>query len=156
MFDQTQIETKKPANAQEKWRLLHTMLRVNDLEQSINFYTTILGMRLMRREEYPEGRFSLAFIGYGNENDNTVLELTHNWDPQQYVKGNAYGHVALEVVDIDAASEKLKQAGVAFLREPGPMTYGPSDGSERDSIAFIADPDGYRNELIQAVKRSYS
>lgn len=153
MFDQTQFETANTAGAQENWRLLHTMLRVSDLEKSIQFYANILGMRLMRREEYPEGRFSLAFIGYGNENDNSVLELTHNWDTQQYVMGTAFGHVALEVADIYAASAKLKQAGVAFLREPGPMTFGPSDGSERDSIAFIADPDGYRIELIQAVKR---
>lgn len=130
-------------------RLLHAMLRIGDLERSLRFYTQMLGMRLLRREDYPEGRFTLAFIGYGAEADTTVLELTHNWDADHYEIGTAYGHVALEVTNVLAACEHLRAEGVKILREPGPMRSRPADGSAPDVIAFLADPDGYRIELIE-------
>lgn len=134
-------------------RLLHAMLRVGDLERSLRFYTQMLGMRLLRREDYPEGRFTLAFIGYGEEADSTVLELTHNWETDHYEIGTAYGHVALEVTDVLAACEHLRAEGVKILREPGPMRSRPVDGSAPDVIAFLADPDGYRIELIERRSR---
>jgi lactoylglutathione lyase len=133
--------------------LLHTMFRVTDMAQSLAFYTKTLGMTLLRSEEYPEGRFSLAFIGYGDENDQTVLELTHNWDTSSYEFGNGWGHIALAVPDVTAAVAQLRESGVKVVREAGPMTHGPADGSERDVIAFVADPDGYRIELIEARSR---
>ena len=124
-------------------RLLHTMLRVVDLDASLRFYCEQLGMRLLRRKEYPGGRFTLAFVGYGTEDEQTVLEFTWNWDTDRYDLGTAYGHVALGVDDIYATVETLRAQGVSITREPGPMKHGGS------TIAFIADPDGYKIELIQ-------
>lgn len=124
-------------------RVLHTMLRVNDLEESLRFYCDVLGMRLLRRKDYPTGRFTLAFVGYGPEERETVLEFTYNWDTHQYTLGDAYGHVALGVDDIYATVEAMRAKGAKVVREPGPMKHG---GSE---IAFIEDPNGYRIELIQ-------
>ncbi len=125
-------------------RILHTMLRVGDLDRSIAFYTQVLGMQVLRRQEYPEGKFTLAFIGYGAEKDHTVIELTHNWDTPSYDKGNAYGHIALEVDDAYAACAEVKAAGGKVIREAGPMMHGTT------VIAFIEDPDGYKVEFIQA------
>jgi len=124
-------------------RMLHTMIRVGNLERSIDFYCTVLGMRLLRRTDYPSGRFTLAFVGYGDERDHTVLELTHNWDTDRYDPGTGFGHVALGVDDVYAACEQLRAKGATITREPGPMKHGGSH------IAFIEDPDGYRIELIQ-------
>jgi lactoylglutathione lyase len=124
-------------------RFLHTMLRVGDLEASIRFYTEQLGMKLLRRNDYPEGKFTLAFVGYGDESDHTVLELTHNWGRSEYTLGDAFGHLALGVTDIYAACERLRQAGVKITREPGPMKHGTT------VIAFVEDPDGYKIELIE-------
>jgi lactoylglutathione lyase len=124
-------------------RMLHTMLRVGDLERSLRFYCEVLGMRLLRRKDYPDGRFTLAFVGYGDEAQHTVVELTHNWDTPQYDLGNAFGHLALGVDDIYGACADLRTKGAKIVREPGPMKHG---GSE---IAFIEDPDGYKIELIQ-------
>lgn len=124
-------------------RLLHTMLRVGDLDASIAFYTEIFGMQLIRREDYPGGRFTLAFVGYGDESDTTVLELTHNWDTDHYDIGNGYGHIAIAVDDAYAACEKIKQLGGNVVREAGPMQHGST------VIAFVEDPDGYKVELIQ-------
>ena len=123
-------------------RLLHTMLRVVDLEASIAFYTEILGMQLLRKKDYPEGRFTLVFLGYGPESENTVLELTHNWDTDSYDIGNAYGHIAIGVDDVYAACEKIRQAGGNIVREPGPMKHGST------ILAFVEDPDGYMIELL--------
>jgi len=124
-------------------RLLHTMLRVGDLETSIAFYVDTLGMRLLRRQEFPEGRFTLAFVGYGEEHETTVLELTHNWDQRAYERGTAYGHVAMGVDDVYAATAALVASGVKVTRPAGPLK-----GDPREIIAFIEDPDGYRIELI--------
>jgi lactoylglutathione lyase len=123
--------------------MLHTMLRVGDLERSLRFYRDVLGMRELRRKDYPDGRFTLCFVGYGDEASHTVLELTHNWDTERYDLGNAFGHVALGVEDIYQACADLRAKGAKIVREPGPMKHG---GSE---IAFIEDPDGYKIELIQ-------
>ena len=128
--------------------MLHTMLRVGNLDASIRFYTEQLGMKLLRRSDYPDGKFTLAFVGYGDESDHTVLELTYNWGRDAYTLGDAFGHVALGVTDIYAACERLRAGGVKITREPGPMKHG---GSE---IAFIEDPDGYKVELIQLRGRS--
>ena len=128
-------------------RLLHTMLRVGDLERSLAFYCELLGMRLLRRHDFPEGRFTLAFVGYGDEKDHTVIELTHNWDTDHYDLGTGFGHIALGVEDIYATCDALRAKGAKIVREPGPMKHG---GSE---IAFIEDPDGYRIELIQTRPR---
>ena len=125
-------------------RLLHTMLRVGDLEQSIAFYTEILGMKLLRRKDYPEGKFTLAFIGYGDEADNTVLELTYNWGTDHYELGTGYGHIAIEVEDVYQATDAIKQRGGKILRDAGPMNAGST------IIAFVADPNGYPIELIGA------
>jgi len=125
------------------WRMLHTMLRVGNLDRSIDFYTRLLGMSLLRRTDYPEGRFTLAFVGYGPEDGNTVLELTHNWDTESYELGNGYGHIALGVPDIYAACDKLAANGAKITRPPGPMKHGST------VIAFIEDPDGYKVELIE-------
>jgi len=123
-------------------RLLHTMIRVGDLDRSIAFYRDFLGMRLLRRQDYPEGKFTLAFMGYGDESSNTVLELTLNWGVTSYEMGTAYGHIAIAVDDVYAACEKIKQLGGKVLREAGPMSGGTT------VLAFIEDPDGYRIELL--------
>ncbi|MFM7267621.1 MAG: lactoylglutathione lyase [Cyanobium sp.] len=125
-------------------RLLHTMLRVGDLERSLRFYTEVLGMRLLRRRDYPEGRFTLAFVGYGEERDTAVLELTHNWDTSAYEIGSGYGHIAIGVADIHATCQAIGERGGRVVRPPGPMKHGST------VIAFVEDPDGYRVELIQA------
>lgn len=124
-------------------RLLHTMLRVGNLEKSLDFYQNVLGMKLLRRKDYPEGRFTLAFVGYGDETDSTVLELTHNWDTERYDLGNAYGHIAVEVDDAYEACERVKRQGGNVVREAGPMKHGTT------VIVFVEDPDGYKIEFIQ-------
>jgi lactoylglutathione lyase len=124
-------------------RILHTMLRVGDLDRSLKFYTDVLGMRLLRRADYPDGKFTLAFVGYGDEREQAVLELTHNWGVDRYELGNAYGHVAIEVDDAYRACAELKQRGGKVTREAGPMKHGTT------VIAFVEDPDGYKIELIQ-------
>ena len=128
-------------------RLLHTMLRVGDLERSLAFYTDVLGMTLLRRKDYPDGKFTLAFVGYQPESEGAVLELTHNWETPSYDLGNGYGHIALEVDDAYAACEKIKAKGGRVVREAGPMKHGQT------VIAFVEDPDGYKVELIQADSR---
>jgi len=127
-------------------RILHTMLRVGDLDRSLKFYTDILGMRLLRRTDYPEGKFTLAFIGYQSEAEGAVLELTHNWGVDSYDLGTGYGHVALEVEDAYAACAEIKHRGGTVTREAGPMKHGST------VIAFVQDPDGYKIELIQKRK----
>lgn len=129
-------------------RLLHTMLRVGDLERSIAFYTEVLSMRLLRRKDYPGGRFTLAFVGYGEESDTTVLELTHNWDTSSYEIGTGYGHIALGVEDIQATCEAMAAKGGRVVRPPGAMKHGTT------VIAFVEDPDGYKVELIQRASRA--
>ena len=124
-------------------RLLHTMLRVGNLEKSIAFYTDILGMTLLRQKDYPQGKFSLAFLGYGDEKQHTALELTHNWDTEHYDLGEGFGHLAIEVDDVYKAAEKIRDAGGKIIREPGPMNAGTT------LIAFVADPDGYEIELLE-------
>ena len=124
-------------------RLLHTMLRVADLERSLRFYTEVLGMRLLRRKDYPEGKFTLAFVGYGDETDTAVIELTHNWGVDKYELGNAFGHVAVAVDDAYKACEEVKRRGGKVTREAGPMKHGTT------VIAFIEDPDTYKIELIE-------
>ena len=123
--------------------MLHTMIRVGDLERSLRFYCDVLGMKLLRRKDYESGRFTLAFVGYGDEASNTVVELTHNWDTDRYDIGNAFGHLALGVQGIYATCDALRAKGAKITREPGPMKHG---GSE---IAFVEDPDGYKIELIE-------
>ena len=123
-------------------RMLHTMLRVGDLQRSIDFYTQVLGMQLLRQKDYPDGKFTLAFVGYGDESENTVLELTYNWDTDSYDIGTGYGHVALEVDDVYKAADEIRQRGGKILREAGPMNAGTT------IIAFVSDPDGYPIELI--------
>lgn len=124
-------------------RMLHTMLRVGNLERSLAFYTEVLGMTLLRKRDYEEGRFTLAFVGYGDEVNHTVLELTHNWDTAEYELGNAYGHIAIAVDDAYQACEEIKSRGGNVVREAGPMKGGVT------VIAFVEDPDGYKIELIQ-------
>ncbi len=124
-------------------RLLHTMIRVNDLDESLRFYCNDLGMKLLRKQDYPGGRFTLAFVGYGDEGSNSVIELTYNWDTHRYDIGNAFGHLAIGVPDIYKACDALRAKGAKVVREPGPMKHG---GTE---IAFVEDPNGYRIELIQ-------
>ena len=124
-------------------RMLHTMLRVGNLDKSLAFYQDVLGMKLLRKHEYPDGRFTLAFVGYGDESDHTVIELTHNWDTERYDLGNGYGHIALEVEDAYAACEAVKAKGGKVTREAGPMKHGTT------VIAFVEDPDGYKIEFIQ-------
>ena len=123
-------------------RILHTMLRVGDLQRSIDFYTTVLGMTLLRQKDYPDGKFTLAFVGYGDEKDEAVLELTHNWDTDRYDLGDGYGHIALEVDDVYQAAERIRAKGGKVVREPGPMNAGST------IIAFVEDPDGYPIELL--------
>ncbi|HSJ97259.1 MAG TPA: lactoylglutathione lyase [Myxococcota bacterium] len=129
-------------------RLLHTMLRVRDLDAALRFYCDGLGMRLLRRKDYPGGQFTLAFVGYGEESDTAVLELTHNWDGRDYQLGTAFGHVAIGVDDIRATCEALRARGVRITREPGPMQHGTT------VIAFVEDPDGYKVELIETGPRA--
>jgi lactoylglutathione lyase len=124
-------------------RILHTMIRVGDLERSLGFYRDLLGMKLLRRQDYPEGRFTLAFVGYGAERDHTVIELTHNWGTSSYELGTGFGHIAIGVEDIYRTCEDLRRRGARIVREPGPMKHGTT------VIAFVEDPDGYRVELIQ-------
>ncbi|MCW5620069.1 MAG: lactoylglutathione lyase [Burkholderiales bacterium] len=124
-------------------RILHTMLRVSDLDRSLKFYTDVLGMRLLRRKDYPEGKFTLAFVGYGDESEQTVLELTHNWGVEKYDLGNAYGHIAVEVDDAYQTCTEVKKLGGKVTREAGPMKHGTT------VIAFVEDPDGYKIEFIQ-------
>ena len=123
-------------------RILHTMLRVGNLQQSIQFYTEVLGMKLLRQKDYPDGKFTLAFVGYGEENRDTVIELTHNWDTAQYDLGEGFGHIAIEVDDVYAAAEAIRARGGRIIREPGPMNAGTT------IIAFAEDPDGYQIELL--------
>lgn len=124
-------------------RILHTMLRVGNLDRALAFYTEVLGMRQLRRADYPDGRFTLAFVGYGDESANAVLELTHNWDTTAYEIGTGYGHVAIEVDDAYKACDEIKRRGGVVVREAGPMKHGTT------VIAFVQDPDGYKVELIQ-------
>ena len=124
-------------------RILHTMLRVGDLDRSIGFYTGVLGMRVLRRQDYPDGKFTLAFVGYQDESEGAVLELTYNWGVDKYELGTAYGHVALEVDDAYKACEEVKKLGGKVVREAGPMKHGTT------VIAFVEDPDGYKIEFIQ-------
>lgn len=125
-------------------RILHTMLRVGDMDRSIAFYTEVLGMTLLRRNDFPDGKFSLAFVGYGDEAHNSVLELTCNWGVDSYDLGDAYGHIALEVEDVYQACDDIRQRGGKIIREPGPMKGGST------ILAFIEDPDGYKIELLAA------
>ena len=124
-------------------RILHTMLRVGNLDRSIDFYTGVLGMRLLRRREFPDGRFTLAFVGYGEETDSAVIELTYNWGVEKYEAGTGFGHVAIAVKDAHRACAEVKERGGRVVREAGPMKHGTT------VIAFVEDPDGYKIELIQ-------
>ena len=128
-------------------RILHTMLRVGDLDTSIAFYCDRLGMKLLRRKDYPNGEFTLAFVGYGDERDSTVLELTYNYGRRSYALGEAFGHIAIGTDDLVATCDRLRSAGVKIVREPGPMKHGTT------KIAFVEDPDGYRIELIEETGR---
>jgi lactoylglutathione lyase len=123
--------------------MLHTMLRVGNLQESIDFYCNVLGMKLLRQNDYPDGQFTLAFVGYGDESDHTVIELTHNWGVESYDIGTGYGHIALGVEDIYKACNEIKERGGKVTREPGPMKHGST------VIAFVEDPTGYKIELIQ-------
>jgi lactoylglutathione lyase len=125
-------------------RILHTMLRTGDLDRSIGFYTDVMGMKLLRRQDYPAGEFTLAFLGYGDESEQAVIELTYNWGVSEYDMGNAYGHIAIEVDDVYAACERIRQRGGKIIRDAGPMNAGTT------IIAFVEDPDGYPVELIGA------
>jgi lactoylglutathione lyase len=127
-------------------RLLHTMLRVSNLESSLRFYCEVLGMKLIRRQDFPDGKFTLAFVGYGAESDSTVIELTHNWDTSAYTIGDAYGHIAIGVDDIYATCEQISAKGGKVVRAPGAMKHGTT------VIAFVEDPTGYKVELIQVGK----
>ena len=127
-------------------RLLHTMLRVGDLEASIRFYCEVLGMKLLRRDDFPDGRFTLAFVGYGDESSQTAIELTHNWDTSAYTIGDAYGHIAIGVDDIYATCDAITSKGGKVIRAPGAMKHGTT------VIAFVEDPTGYKVELIQIGK----
>ena len=129
-------------------RILHTMLRVGNLDRSLAFYTEVLGMRLLRKQDYPGGKFTLAFVGYQDEADGAVIELTYNWDTDQYDLGNGYGHIALEVEDAYAACEAILNKGGNVVRDAGPMKHSTT------VIAFVEDPDGYKIELIQRKDRA--
>jgi lactoylglutathione lyase len=128
--------------------MLHTMLRVGNLQESIDFYCNVLGMKLLRQNDYPDGQFTLAFVGYGDESDHTVIELTHNWGVESYEIGTGYGHIALGVEDIYKACDDIKGRGGKVTREPGPMKHGST------VIAFVEDPTGYKIELIQLKNRT--
>jgi len=127
-------------------RFLHTMLRVGDLDKSVKFYTEIFGMQLLRKKDYPDGKFTLAFLGYGDERENTAIELTHNWDTDSYEMGNAFGHLAIEVDDVYEAVNTIRQQGGKIIRDAGPMNAGNT------IIAFVEDPDGYEIELLAPKK----
>ena len=127
-------------------RILHTMLRVGNMDRSIQFYTDLLGMNLIRKKDFPGGKFTLAFLGYGDESDNSVLELTHNWDTEQYQLGDAYGHIAIAVDDVYKTCEVIKEKGGKVVREPGPMMHGST------VLAFVEDPDGYKIELLSETR----
>ncbi|MGH7002452.1 MAG: lactoylglutathione lyase [Alphaproteobacteria bacterium] len=139
----TRVRTDSAASALASARMLHTMLRVHDLEKSLHFYTKLLGMKLLRKKDYPEGKFTLAFVGYGDEQGSTVIELTCNWGNAPYEHGTAFGHLAIAVDDIHGACDSLAKAGVKIPRPAGPMKADPSI-----VIAFVEDPDGYKIELI--------
>lgn len=124
-------------------RILHTMIRVGDLDRSVQFYTEVLGMRLLRRKDYPDGKFTLAFVGYGEESDEAVIELTYNWGEDHYELGDAFGHIAIGVEDIKKTCAEIRKRGGKIVREPGPMKHGST------VIAFVEDPDGYKLELIE-------
>ena len=126
----------------DSMRLLHTMIRVGDLKKSLEFYTEVLGMKLLRQKDYPDGKFTLAFVGYGDEYNNSVIELTYNWDEHEYTHGSGFGHIAIEVKDVYAACDKIKAAGGKVIREAGPMKHG------KTVLAFVEDPDGYKIELL--------
>ena len=128
-------------------QLLHTMLRVGNLEESVKFYTEVLGMKLLRQKEYPDGKFTLAFVGYGDDSDHTVLELTYNWGVEKYNLGDAYGHIAIGIDDIYGTCNEIKARGGKVTREAGPMKHGST------VIAFVEDPDGYKVELVQLKNR---
>ncbi|MBA4503535.1 lactoylglutathione lyase [Marinobacterium marinum] len=130
-------------------RMLHTMYRVTDLDKSLAFYTEVLGMRLLRRRDYPEGKFTLAFVGYGDEADNTVLELTHNWETDEYDLGTGYGHIAIEVEDVYQACDQIKARGGQVVREAGPM----KNSTSGTILAFVKDPDGYLIELLSPQRK---
>lgn len=123
-------------------RILHTMIRVGNLDRSIAFYTDVLGMTLLRKKDYPDGRFTLAFVSYGPESEQAALELTHNWDTDSYEVGTGYGHIALEVEDVYAACDRIRAKGGVITREPGPMKHGST------ILVFVQDPDGYKIELL--------
>jgi lactoylglutathione lyase len=131
-------------------RILHTMLRVGDLDRSIHFYTAVLGMKELSRKDYPDGKFTLAFLGYGRNPEHAEIELTHNWGVDRYEMGSAFGHIALGVDDIYAACDRIRAAGGRITREPGPMKHG------KTVIAFVEDPDGYKIELIEESSRQRS
>jgi len=133
------------------FRILYTMLRVADLERSIEFYTNALGMNELRRENFTEGRFTLVFIGYGDEASNAVIELTFNWDKVNYEHGTGFGHIALMVPDIYAVCKRLEGLGVKIVMQPGPMVFAVDETDHKEEIAFIEDPDGYKIELIQTL-----
>ena len=124
-------------------RILHTMIRTGNLDRSIDFYTKVLGMKLLRRHDYPEGKFTLAFVGYGDESSTAVIELTYNWDVENYALGDGFGHIAIEVEDAYRACDEARKNGGNVVREAGPMKHGTT------VIAFLCDPDGYKIELIQ-------
>ncbi len=130
-------------------RMLHTMYRVTDLDKSLAFYTEVLGMRLLRRKDYPEGKFTLAFVGYGDEAENTVLELTHNWETDEYDLGTGYGHIAIEVDDVYQACDQIKARGGQVVREAGPM----KNSNSGTILAFVKDPDGYLIELLSPQRK---
>lgn len=141
-----------PSPAERPHHLAHTMIRVGDLERSVAFYLDALGLRELRREDYPDGKFTLVFLGFGDESAHTVIELTHNHGVSRYDHGTAFGHIAFAVADIHAATARIEQMGVRVLRPPGAMTHAATNG-RRDVIAFIEDPDGYRIELIETPHR---
>lgn len=144
----TKSDSKEINSLVRPHRILHTMLRVKEMKQSEDFYTKLLGMNIVRKKEYPQGRFTLCFLGYGSESEHTVLELTYNWNENNYVNGDAFGHIALAVSDIYRTCLQLEKDGVIISRQPGPMK---DDSSEL--IAFIQDPDGYQIELIEKPHR---
>lgn len=136
--------TSESATDSQNFQFLHTMLRVKDLDKSLEFYMDHLGMKLLRKIDFPSGKFTLAFVGYGGENSHTVVELTHNWDQEEaYDHGSAFGHLAVGVTGIDEVCSKMEKGGVSIPRPPGPMIHGGP------VIAFVEDPDGYKIELIE-------